>query len=117
GALVASRVFAPVDGWLAVYGDEGGEWGELLGATAVEQGESNDVMVTVDPFLVTEQVTFVLHGEEEDADAFDMAQDAVIEVDGEPVAAQVSVELLVTAPGLQVADQPLGEDSHVTLEE
>lgn len=116
GEVVASRVYAPVAGWLAVYADEGGEPGALLGHAALAQGEQRDVALTVDPYLVTPLLHFVLHADDGEEGAFEFPDgDEPLQVDGEPVATTAAIELLVAIPAISVADQELGEDSSVLV--
>ncbi len=114
--VLASRLYAPTDSWLVVYADEDGQRGELLGYTEAPQGEHRDVAVEVDPFLVTPRLHFVLHVDAGQAGEFEYpGADEPLELDGEPAATVVDVELLLAVPALSVADQETDRNGAVVV--
>jgi hypothetical protein len=44
-SLTVTSVIMPDSGWIAIYSDEGGELGELLGSLLLPKGEQNEVKV------------------------------------------------------------------------
>lgn len=50
--ITISKVSASQDGWVAVFLDEGGRPGKLLGQTAIKQGNATNVKVQLDETLV-----------------------------------------------------------------
>jgi predicted lipoprotein with Yx(FWY)xxD motif len=61
GTLKAELVVSAVPGWLVIYNQDGSEPGEMIGYTAVQQGENRDVVVTVDTSKATGTLFAVLH--------------------------------------------------------
>lgn len=108
GTVTISEVVAPAPSWLVVYADDGGERGEVLGYTAVPEGESTDVSVTVDVYGATATLHAALHRDAGERDAFEFpGLDELIEEDGEPVATTFPVDIRVLIPSIVVSDQEI----------
>lgn len=60
GTVMVSMVDALQPGWVAIFTDDNGQPGKLLGYTAVPKGNSEDVKVTVDTASVTPKMIAML---------------------------------------------------------
>lgn len=117
GEIVVSRVYAPDGGWLVVFADEDGQPGVLLGHASLAPGEQRNLTVTVDPYLVTPVVHLRLHADTGEAETFEYPDaDEPIEVDGEPVATTVDIDVRVSAPAITVSDQVLERDGQLVVD-
>lgn len=59
--LLVPLVVVDVDTWVVMYADVAGEPGEIIGMTWAPAGISRDVVVEIDPELVTDTMHVVLH--------------------------------------------------------
>ena len=59
--LTVPLVVVDVDAWVVMYADIGGEPGEIIGMTWAPAGINRDVIVEVDPEMVTSAMHVVLH--------------------------------------------------------
>jgi hypothetical protein len=60
-AVLVPFAVTEVDAWAVIYNDDGGERGEVIGQTWLAPGVNRDVLVTIDPELVTDTLYAVLH--------------------------------------------------------
>ena len=117
GNVVISNVFALEPGWLVVYADDGGEPGAVLGHVAVDEGEQDDVVVTVNPYDVTPALHAILHDDRGELGTFEFpGPDEPLQQGAEPVGATFQVDLRATIPGIEVSDQPVEENGQVVVE-
>ena len=117
GEVIISSVYAPRPAWLVLYADDDGEPGEVLGHVAVEEGESRDVSLSVDPYRVTGRLHAVLHQDLGELGTFELpGADEPLEVGGEWVGATFEVDIQVTMPQIVVSDQDLGRDGQIVVD-
>lgn len=69
--VTASLVASVTGGWLAIYADEEGERGELLGATWVAEGLNREVVVALDSEPEPGPLHAVLHQDQGEAETFE----------------------------------------------
>lgn len=113
GVLVAAEVSLPVPGWLVIYRVVNGQADEPIGHQPLAGGVHEDVSITVDPDLATEDLLAGLH--------LDLGAEGVFEFPGEDEPfpgepeAEFTVELIMPQPQIEVADQAIAEDGVLTL--
>jgi len=108
GTVTISELVAQEPSWLVIYADDGGERGELLGYTAVPEGESTDVAVAVDVYRATPTLHAALHRDAGEPDTFDFpGPDEPIRLDGETVATTFPVDIRVLIPSIVVSNQEI----------
>ena len=97
-SIAVSRVVAPDDSWLVVHLDDDGMPGKRVGLLRVEEGEHEDLVITLDEPVTTPNVIIALHADrgqrgtfEFDMDAFMRSPDKPYFVDFEEVAVVVAV--------------------------
>jgi hypothetical protein len=113
GILVADEVSLPAPGWLVIYRVVDGEPDEVIGHQSLAAGVHEAVEVAVDTAAATEDLVAGVHRDAGAAGVFDFpGEDEPFP--GEPEAEFV-VELALPQPLLEAVDQPIGEDSQVTL--
>ena len=71
GSVLVSMVNAVKPGWVAVFTDDNGQPGILLGYTAVPAGTSSDVKVTIDAGKATDKMIAMLLTDEGEAGKFE----------------------------------------------
>lgn len=108
GTVTISEVVAPEPSWLVIYADDAGQPGTVLGYTAVPEGESTDVSVSVDVYQATPTVHAGLHRDAGEADEFEFpGPDEPVQVDGEAVVTTFPVDIRVLIPSIVVSNQEL----------
>jgi hypothetical protein len=116
GQLVISQVVAAEAGWVVVYTDAAGSPGEVLGYTAVDQGQNEDIAVQIEALLATETLHVLLHTDAGDSGVFDYPgpDNPVNGADG-AIEAMFVVDRRTTIPTIAVDDQELTEDGLVVI--
>src|SRR3989338_4384005 len=82
GRIKIDRIDSPAKGWAAVYAasEEGGAPGRLLGYTAVEQGENQNISVHINNDRISPKLYIVLHNDTGEMGKFEFpAADAPME--------------------------------------
>jgi hypothetical protein len=115
GRLVFTQVSLPVDGWLAVFADDEGRRGQLLGHIALAAGAFDDVEVTVDPHAITTTLWASLHEDSGTLDRFDFPG-ADQPLDGGAAEQTFEVEIDLPRSTIEVSDQQIAEDGFVTID-
>ncbi|MDX1686806.1 MAG: hypothetical protein R3248_02375 [Candidatus Promineifilaceae bacterium] len=106
GTVTISELFAPGPSWLVIHADDGGQRGDVLGYTAVPEGESTDVTVTVDVYRATPTLHAALHQDAGERGEFEFpGPDEALRVDGETVATTFPVDIRVLIPSIVVSNQ------------
>ena len=113
-----ARVYAAEDGWIVIHEDDGGSPGPVLGATAVPQGESTNVWVSLARDVVDgETLWAMLHVDANAGDAFDPAEDTPATGDGDIVVDGFVVRVAVTDPHIVAQDQIVDPTDRVVVAE
>lgn len=116
GRLVVAQVVAPDGGWLVLHADAVD--GPVLAAQQLRTGVSRDIGLAVDPYAATETMVAVLHADAGTTGTFEFpGPDMPLLEDDEPVRTPFSVTIDVPQPLLVVADQAVGEDGLVRVDE
>lgn len=96
GQIVVDAVTAPKAAWVVLHADAEGETGEVLGQTAVDEGESVNVPIAFDWRQATGTLHVVLHEDAGEPGRFEPAEtDEPVVIGGEPVAASFEPTLPV----------------------
>lgn len=113
GILRAEQVALPASGWLVIYRVLDGGVDDVIGRLPLAAGVHDQVEVTVDTEMATEQLVAGVH--------MDAGTEGVFEYPGadEPFPgepeAEFSVELLLPKPQIEVSDQAIAEDGVMLL--
>ena len=78
GAIVVDRVISEGPGWVAIYSDQDGQPGLIIGFAALEDGLNEQVRVELIESAVTTQLYARLHADTTPGDEFNVAQDPVV---------------------------------------
>ena len=114
GQIVLERVVVPVEAWVAVYYDDDGQLGRVIGFAELDAGVNEQVVVPVETTLVTPILLITIHQDLGELGVFDFpGDDTLLSIDGQIPAPYE----LRTNPGnyLLTMDQPLGEDGTVIV--
>ena len=112
--IVLERVVVPVEAWVAVYFDDNGQLGRVIGFAELDAGVNENVVVPVETSLVTPILLITIHQDLGEPGVFDFpGDDALLAVDGQIPAPYE----LRTNPGnyLLTVDQPLGEGNTIMV--
>jgi hypothetical protein len=118
GLLSIDRVAANQPGWIVVHADADGRPGDILGYTEIAQGVNQGVAVAVDPLQSTALLHAVLHIDGGNSGVFESpGPDRPVQVDSEPISADFTVDIDVFRPAVTVADQILGDEETVFIDD
>lgn len=117
GTVTVASVTSDTDGWIVVHAQADEKPGPILGRAHVSAGENQDVVVEIDPNMVTETLYAMLHVDAGTAGEFDFPG-------GDDVPAVDDLGNVVTPPfkltvqnSVSVVDQELGDGATVTIAE
>jgi hypothetical protein len=107
--VVVERVLAGQQGWLVIHQDQNGTYGPLVGLAAVPAGLSTNVIVELDPALVTPNLWPMLHADTVNVGVYEFGTingaDFPIQVDGQVVTFPiVASDCVLTVLGPQNAN-------------
>jgi hypothetical protein len=114
GAILVERVISNGPGWLAVYYDEEGQPGLIIGSALLEDGLNENVSVNVIESAVTPQLHLRLHEDLEPGDPFGFpAEDPVVLYNNRlPPATALRTD---AGAHIMVDNQPAPDDERVTV--
>jgi hypothetical protein len=114
GAILVERVISNGPGWLAVYYDEGGQPGLIIGSALLVDGLNENVSVNVIESAVTPQLYLRLHEDSEPGDPFGFpAEDPVVLYNNRlPPATPLRTD---AGAHVMVDNQPAPDDERVTV--
>ena len=116
GRLVVSEVFTIEPGWIVVYTDESGEPDEILGYSAVQEGQNEDVIIQIEALEATETLHILLHTDNGESGVFDFpGPDNPITTDTGTIEAMFVVDRRTTVPSIVVESQEVANDGLVTI--
>lgn len=117
GRLNIDLVTALDDSWIAVFADDDGEAGELLGFTNVSDGDSQDISITIDPFQATPILHVSLHVDSGEIGTFEYpGPDNPVRAGSGLVQESIAVDFDFTYPSVTVSDQDLSEDGSLLID-
>jgi hypothetical protein len=117
GRLIVDEVVAVEPGWLVIQTEAGGEAGTVLGYAAVDEGESEQVQVTIEAAGADPLLRAVLHVDSGTEGTFEYpGPDQPVRIDSETVANVFEVNFSAFEPAVDVSDQDVAEDGLVTFE-
>ena len=92
GMVTIDRVVSDGPGWVVIHADDNGSPGQVLGQSAVTDGENTDVQVEVDTDGATETLHAMLHADLGVEGTFEFpGADTPVQVDGQVVLASFTV--------------------------
>jgi hypothetical protein len=114
GAILVDRVISNGPGWLAVYYDEDGQPGLIIGSAHLEDGLNENVLVNLIESAVTPQLYLRLHEDSELGDPFGFpAEDPVVLFDNRmPPATALRTD---AGAHIMVDNQPATEEEQVSV--
>lgn len=106
--VIPQATISGTGGWVAVYRDEGGQPGAVIGAAALQEGTNPQVVVPLEePISDSQQLYAMIHADDPTDDAFTFPDgDPPVEKDGEPVA-----EAFQYTVGTLAAGEPIMPDT------
>ncbi len=117
GSLLIDRVFIPEGGWLAIYQEDEGGAGELLGYERLVPGENMAVSVSIQPRAATPTLLVQLHEDAGEDGVFeDPGPDVPLQDGGNVVAQSFAVDIQLPIPLIEIGDQEIGSDGQVMIE-
>lgn len=118
GQLTIDQVMALEPGWVVVYADEGGEPASVLGFVNVDEGQQEDVLVSIDPYQASPTLYAILHVDAGEAGTFDYPGPDRPETNGSDVVMdEFNIDVQVIVPEVTVADQELSDDGSIFIDE
>ena len=112
--LVIERIVVPIDAFIAVYYDDDGQLGRVIGFAPLAAGVNENVVIEVQSNLVTPELFLAIHQDVAEPGVFDFpGEDVLLAVDGQIPAPYV----VRTNPGnyMLTTDQPLSEDGSIVV--
>lgn len=117
GVLVIESVFMTEPGWVVLFAQPNSGDPISIGSTGVPAGNSQDVEVTVNPLDVTQTLLVTLHEDTGQIGTFEFPDaDPPVQNDDENPSETFSVDINVTLPVIEAADQDVVEDGLVLIE-
>jgi hypothetical protein len=118
GQLTISRILSQQPGWVVVYSDESGEPGEILGFARVPEGESQNIVVSVEPLEATPTLYAMFHLDEGQDNTFEFpGPDRPARSGDVFVVDSFVVDLQIYFPDVLVEDQKVAEDGLVIVQQ
>lgn len=116
GLIVVSEVTAVEPGWLVIYGDEAGSPGQVLGYSAVQEGQNQDITIEIDPLAATETLHALLHIDAGESGVFDFpGPDNPTQAESETIGAMFVVDKRAAIPSITISDQEISADGLVLI--
>jgi hypothetical protein len=117
GEILIGSVTVPAAGWLVLYSDAAGSPDEVLNTAALDAGTTTDVILSVDPYQVTQVVHLQLWRDEGVRGEFEPnGPDEPWQTNGMPVDAAISLQIDVSAPTIVVADQEVTTEGKIVAD-
>jgi hypothetical protein len=117
GEILVDSVTVPEPGWLVLYSDASGSPDEALDTVALDAGTTTDVILTVDPYQVTDVVHLQLWRDEGVPGEFEPnGPDEPWQTEGIPVTASISLQIDVAAPTIVVTDQEVTTEGKIVAD-
>jgi hypothetical protein len=117
GQITIDQVNALEPGWVVVYADEGGETGPVLGYVNVDEGQHEDIIISIDPFQASPVLYAILHLDAGEAGAFeDPGPDQPVRAGSDVVMDEFDVDLQIIVPEVTVTDQELADDGSIFVD-
>lgn len=117
GRLVIEAVTAAEPGWVVIYtNNESGQPGDILGYSAVEAGQNEDITVQIPPLEATETLHVLLHTDAGESGVFDFpGPDNPINVEAGTAEAMFLVDRQATIPAITIEDQEMAADGLIRI--
>jgi hypothetical protein len=117
GRLTVDLVVAAKPGWIVIQTQAAGGASAVLGYAPVDEGENEQVEVTIEAAGAGPLLRAVLHVDEGSSGEFEFpGPDQPVQIDSETAAAAFEVDFSAFEPAIEVSDQDVAEDGVVTFE-
>jgi hypothetical protein len=117
GRLTIDQVVAVEPGWIVIQAEASGEAGPVLGYVAIDEGQNEQVEVTIEAAGADPLLRAVLHVDAGSRGDFEYpGPDQPVQVEAETVAATFEVDFSALEPAIIVSDQEVAEDGVITFE-
>ena len=117
GTVMVESITSAEPGWVAIYADDAGAPGALLGFEAVEAQANRPVEVAVDSLAATATLYARLHLDAGNQDEFEYpGPDVPLQIGSREVIQSFDVDVDVPRPEITIADQTVGADGIVTVD-
>ncbi len=117
GLLTIKRIESERPGWVVIYNDNAGEASEILGYVQAPVGRSDDIQVTVNPYIASPTLHVRFHRDESQNDIFEFpGPDSPDMIGDETVDEIFAVDIQIYMPRINVQDQNVGKDGVIVIE-
>ncbi len=116
GQLTIGRIVSQQPGWAVIYDDDSGEAGEILGFIQVPEGESENIVVSIEPLEATPTLYAMFHLDEGQSGTFEFpGPDRPARSGNDIVVDSFIVDIQIYFPDVSVNDQEVADDGLVTV--
>jgi len=116
GQLAIGRIVSQQPGWAVIYDDDSGEAGEILGFIQVPEGESENIVVSIEPLEATPTLYAMFHLDEGQSGTFEFpGPDRPARSGNDVVVDSFIVDIQIYFPDVSVNDQEVADDGLVTV--
>ncbi|MFV1949840.1 MAG: hypothetical protein ACC633_07910, partial [Anaerolineales bacterium] len=104
-------------GWIVIQSDDDGEPGHVLGFSQIDNSESENLTVGIDPKMATSVLYAVLYYDRGITGVFEFpGPDAPVKFNGRVASKSFTADNKATLPSLTVSDQVVSEDGIITID-
>ncbi|MDX1412721.1 MAG: hypothetical protein R3293_00935 [Candidatus Promineifilaceae bacterium] len=117
GRLSFDSVTVPDEGWLAVYQEDAGSAGDLLGYQALPPGTTSPLSVRIDARAATPTLIARLHIDGGEGGEFEFpGLDEPLKIGSKEVMATIDVDIELPFPAIEIADQTIAMDGRMEVD-
>jgi len=117
GLLTINRIESEIPGWVAIYNESAGEAADILGYVQVPAGRSDNVQVTINPYIASPTLYARFHRDEGQKDIFEFpGPDSPDQIGGDTAEEIFTVDIQIYQPRIIARDQNVGIDGVIVIE-
>jgi hypothetical protein len=117
GRLTIASVTSPGPGWLVIHAQFEGQVGQILGYTAVDSGQNENLTVTIDPLRASPTLVAMLHVDAGTEGEYEFpGPDEPLQEQESVVSSSFVVDIQAPLPTIEVADQEVKQDGLVRID-
>ena len=115
--VIVNKVTVDQPGWLVIQATNDGAPGDVVGFSLLENQESENISVPIDPKMATAELYAVLYVDQGIAGVFEFpGPDSPVKYDGQSITSSFAINNRATLPSLAVSDQRANEDGMIIIE-
>lgn len=117
GRLAIASVTSPGPGWLVIHAQFEDQVGQILGYTAVDSGQNEDVTVTIDPLQASPTLVAMLHVDAGTEGEYEFpGPDEPLQAQEGVVSSSFVVDIQAPLPTVEVANQAVEQDGLIRID-